>query len=128
MRIEYTSAPDVEGLVQSIVSKLGFYNIDCKHLKCLRSKGSRAKYTIARIHGLSKIWQRSLAIPAYYVIEVISERYDQLNEREKEETIIHELLHIPKSFGGGFKPHKGWIDRDKVSRLHKIFKDSTISN
>lgn len=52
--------------------------------------------TVARIHGLGKIWQETLnSPPAYIIIEVISERYDRLTEEEKDKTLTHELLHIP---------------------------------
>jgi predicted metallopeptidase len=61
------------------------------------------------------------------VIEVISERYDKLCETEKEKTIIHELLHIPKGFSGGFRPHKGYIDRKTVELLHKKLQEQRKS-
>jgi predicted metallopeptidase len=54
------------------------------------------------------------------VIEVISERYDRLSEEEKEKTVIHELLHIPKGFSGGFRPHKGYVEKAEVERLHRL--------
>ena len=60
-------------------------------------------------------------IPPAYVIEVISERYDRLSEKDKEKTIIHELLHIPHGFAGGFRPHKGYIDHETVDNLHSQF-------
>jgi predicted metallopeptidase len=53
------------------------------------------------------------------VIEVISERYDKLSETEKEKTLIHELLHIPKGFTGGFRPHRGYVDKKTVDLLHR---------
>ena len=57
--------------------------------------------------------------PPAYVIEVISERYDRLSEEAKEKTLIHELLHIPKGFSGGFRPHKGYISNRRVEKLHQ---------
>ena len=74
---------------------------------------------IARIHGLGKIWQEALNLPPSYVIEVISERYDRLCEADREKTIIHELLHIPHGFAGGFRPHKGYIDNKIVDDLFR---------
>jgi predicted metallopeptidase len=69
---------------------------------------------------LGRIWQEALLRPPAYVIEVISERYDKLGEEEKEKTLIHELLHIPKGFSGGFRPHKGYIDRRRIDELHEV--------
>ncbi len=50
---------------------------------------------------LGKVWEAGFNIKPRYLIEVISERYDRLNQQEKEKVIIHELLHIPKCFGEG---------------------------
>jgi predicted metallopeptidase len=68
---------------------------------------------------LGRIWQEALRRPPAYIIEVISENYDPLPEEEKEKTLIHELLHIPKGFSGGFRPHKGYVDRKTVELLYK---------
>lgn len=40
-----------------------------------------------------------------YVIEVISERFDRLGEKEKDEVILHELAHIPRNFSGSLMAH-----------------------
>ena len=49
--------------------------------------------------------QLALRRKGFYVIEVISKRFDKMSERDQIKTLIHELMHIPKSFGGGFKHH-----------------------
>ena len=54
---------------------------------------------------MSKVLQVALGIKAVYVLEFISERFDRLGEIERTRTIIHELMHIPKNFGGGFRFH-----------------------
>jgi len=71
-----------------------------------KSRGTKSKRVIGRCWSLPKIWQQALKIDAHYAIEVISERYDTLNEKMKDEVILHELLHIPKGFGGGLRHHK----------------------
>jgi len=119
MPIKYEEAPEVKRLADEIAQSLDFFHVVPQFVFCVRSTGSESKRTIARIHGLSKIWQEVLNLPSAYVIEVISERYDKLSETEKEKTIIHELLHIPKGFSGGFRPHRGYIDRKTVELLHK---------
>jgi predicted metallopeptidase len=119
MPISYSEAPDVKDLVIRIVAQLSFYYINVNGIHCYRSINSKSKRTIARIHNLSKVWQRALDKPANYLIEVISERYDKLSQEEKEKVIIHELLHIPKGFSGGFRPHKGYISSRKIDALHE---------
>ncbi len=57
-----------------------------------------------------------------YLIEVIAERFDRLSQEDKEKVIIHELLHIPKGFSGGFRPHKGYITQKAIDRLHYALK------
>ena len=117
--LEYVEAPDVKRLVNEIVDSLDLFHVVPQFVYCYRSKGSKSKRTVARIHGLGKIWQEALVRPPAYVIEVISERFDRLSEEEKEKTLIHELLHIPKGFSGGFRPHKGYISRKRIEKLHR---------
>ena len=122
MRIKYFEAPDVKRRVDEIVNSLNFFYIDSPFVHCFRSTGSRSKRIIARIHGLGKIWRAALHIVPIYIIEVISERYDKLPAEEKDKVLIHELLHIPKGFSGGFRVHKGYVDQKKVENLYKKLK------
>lgn len=119
MQIKYVQAPDVKDLVDEIAEHLDFFHVVPQFVYCYRSEGSSSRRVIARIHGLGKIWQEALGLPPSYVIEVISERYDRLTKVDKEKTIIHELLHIPHGFAGGFRPHKGYISRETVDKLYR---------
>ncbi len=118
MPIRYIEAYDVKELVERIVAKLDFTHIDLNGIYCFRSTGSKSKRTIARIHSLGKLWQKALNKHSSYLIEVISERYDKLSREQKEKVIIHELLHIPKGFAGGFRPHRRHITKRKIESLH----------
>jgi len=120
LTIRYVEASDVKKLVDEIAEKLDFFHIVPQFVYCYRSYGSKSKRVIARIHGLGKIWQEALRKPPTYVIEVISESYDKLCEKDKEKTLIHELLHIPKGFSGGFRPHRGYIDKERIEKLHRL--------
>ena len=128
MPITYSEAPDVKKMADEITEKLGFFHVVPQFVFCIRSKGSASRRTIARIHGLGKVWQETLNLPSAYVIEVISERFDKFTQEGKEKTIIHELLHIPATFAGGFRPHKGYIDEQIVERLHRIFRSRKPNN
>lgn len=124
MPIKYFEASDVKKRVDEILVNLDLFHIVPQFVFCVRSKGSKSTRTIARIHGLSKIWQETLNLPPSYIIEVISERYDKLPEEEKEKTLIHELLHIPQGFSGGFRPHRGYVSRKKVEQLYAKLKQN----
>jgi predicted metallopeptidase len=121
--ITYSEAPDVKKMADEITEELGFFHVVPQFVFCIRSKGSASRRTIARIHGLGKVWQETLNLPSAYVIEVISERFDKFTQEDKEKTIIHELLHIPATFAGGFRPHKGYIDDETVEQLHKTYRE-----
>lgn len=125
--MEYVEAPDVKRLMEEIVAELDFSHVIPQSVYCFRSRGSKSRYVIARIHGLGRVWQKAMGQPPTYIIEVISERYDKLSEREREKIVIHELLHIPKGFSGGFRPHKGYIDQRQIERLHKALLERRAS-
>jgi len=128
MVLEYVDASDVKKLVDEITENLNLFHIVPQFVFCFRSKGSKSKRTVARIHSLGKIWQEALRLPPAYVIEVVSEFYDKMDETEKEKTLIHELLHIPHGFSGGFRPHKGYIDRKTVEQLHRKLQERRRTN
>jgi len=119
--LKYLEAPDVKILVDEIVDRLDLFHVVPRSVHCYRSKGSKSRRIIARIHGLGRIWQTALGHSPAYIIEVISERYDRLSQEDKEKTLIHELLHIPKGFSGGFRPHKGYISKKRVEKMHKEY-------
>jgi len=121
MKIRYYDALDVKEILERIIAELGFNHIELAGIYCFRSVGSKSKRTVARIHSLGKLWQEALKIRPCYLIEVISERYDRLSREEKEKVLIHELLHIPQGFSGGFRPHKRHITRKKIESLHQKF-------
>jgi predicted metallopeptidase len=124
MRFRYERAPDVSELLVRIIDKLDFTHVPKNRVYCYRSYGSKASNTIARVHSLPRIWQQALSEPAYYAVEVLAEQYDSLSNDEKEKTLIHELLHIPRSFGGGFRHHKDWVTRRRVDDLHRRLRQS----
>ena len=102
--MKYEYAPDIQEIAEEI-SQMLFPHIKMNRVKCFRSYGSSARGTIARCHTIGKLMQETIGVKAYYGLEFISERFDKLSKEEQIKTIIHELMHIPKSFGGGFRNH-----------------------
>jgi predicted metallopeptidase len=119
--IQYHLADDIELRVKEILRKLKLTHIDETRLICLRSKGSGSRRVIARCHGLSRIMQLALNKEPHYVIEVLSERFDQFSKEDQTKVLIHEILHIPHSFGGGFRAHRPFVTRSKVQRMYDQF-------
>ena len=67
LTLKYMEAPDVKMLIDEIMDCLDLFYIVPQFVHCYRSKGSKSKRTIARIHGLGKIWQLQASgrIPHY---------------------------------------------------------------
>ncbi|MGF3522282.1 MAG: putative metallopeptidase [Candidatus Bathyarchaeia archaeon] len=122
MPIKYYNAPEIKKQVDQLAEECEFFHVVPQFVYCVRSKGSKAKRTIARIHGLGKLWQGVLNMPPAYTIEVVSEIFDKLSPEEKEKTLVHELMHIPGGFSGGFRPHKGYVERKMVEEVYAKLK------
>src|SRR3989338_730417 len=124
--MEFKKALDINREIKKIVNKLGFNHINYRRLVCFRSQGSSSRAT-ARIWSFPRIWQLALNLPSYYIIEVISERYDKLSYERQQKVLIHELLHIPRNFSGSLLPHKTKsqsIDSRRIEALYqKLFED-----
>jgi len=119
--MKYEFAPDIQTKSQEI-SKILFSHIQLDNVRCFRSFGSSSRNIIARCHALGKLMQKAIGIKAVYALEFLSERFDKLNEEEQIKTIIHELMHIPKTFGGGFKHHDVVTERN-VNKMYKIYRE-----
>ena len=119
--IKYTPAPDIKNVAEEIVYTMNWDHVFLDSIGFVRSHGSMARRTIARCHALGKAMQVGMGrIKGFYLIEVISENFDKLPSQEKIKVVIHELMHIPKSFGGGFIHHDKVHDRS-VEKVYQNF-------
>jgi predicted metallopeptidase len=119
--IHYELAEDIAARIRDILHTLKMNHVDASRVASVRSKGSTSKRVVARCHGLSRIMQLALDQKPHYVIEVVSERFDKLSNEEQTKVLIHELMHIPYSFGGGFRAHKPHVTPRKVDRMYRKF-------
>jgi len=119
--MEWEDATDVHHDLQEIIAHLDLPYIDLNRIYCYRTTGSKTK-AYARTWSFPKIFQRALSIQPAYVIEVLSQHYDKLDDDKKKKVLIHELLHIPKNFSGALLPHHT-RSRNLHSLANKLFKE-----
>lgn len=120
-KFAFEPAPEVKRIVNLLISELEFSYINPANIYCVRSEGSTAR-AYARIWGLSRIFQETAGYPPTYVIEVLSKHYDRLPPEEQKKVLIHELLHIPKTFSGALKSHRGRHHRVNSREVEKWYK------
>ena len=122
----FKEAPDVKRRVSSIISCLALNYLHQSQIFCYRSYGSSSRAT-ARIWSLPQIWQKALKEKPHYIIEVLSEKFDRLDEKEKIKVLIHEILHIPHTFSGALLPHRTGtfrLDQRIVNKLYQRYKEN----
>jgi predicted metallopeptidase len=120
--IQYYDAPDIKERVNEIIELLLFDHVRSEQIYCVRSRGSKATRTLARIHGLSRIWQQAIGMEPTYIIEVIHEMFDFYPKQAQDRTLIHELMHIPHGFKGGFRHHKNHVTRENVDTWYRRYR------
>ncbi len=106
-----------------IVTALGFRHVDPARIFCVRGYGSTSE-AWARIWGLPALWQQVLGIGPAYVVEIIEPEFGRLPESEQDRILIHELLHIPRTFSGAIRPHRTptfQITRRSVERYYQRY-------
>ncbi|MEK6856287.1 MAG: putative metallopeptidase [Nanoarchaeota archaeon] len=117
--MKYEFASDLQERMISIVKSLNMSHIDLNRVKCFRSKGSSTKRTLARCHTIGKLMQKTIGVEAHYAIEFL-EKFEKLSLADQDKVIIHELMHIPKTFGGGFRQHD-FVCEENVEKLHRQY-------
>lgn len=115
--MKYDFAPDLQERMEEIVKLLNLDWVDVNRVRCFRSYGSSTKRTIARCHTIGKLMQKAMNVKAWYTIEFL-EKFSKMAKSEQDKVIIHELLHIPKTFGGGFRQHDFVCD-ENVNIMHE---------
>ena len=117
--VDWQEASDIKKRAIKLIRTLKIGWLNTSQLHFFRSFNSTSR-AYARIWGLSKIWQKALNVNASYIIEVLSEHYDKLPDREKDKVLLHEIAHIPKNFSGSLLPH---IRRRGKRNFHERVED-----
>jgi len=119
--MKYSPAPDIKKEINVLVKKLRLFYIKQKNVHCIRSFDAKTK-AYARIWGMAKLFSQVAGIEPHYIIEVNAKRFDKLSKREQIKTLIHELLHIPKTFSGALLTHRGRYHKINDREVEKVLK------
>lgn len=118
-KIDWKQATDIKLRIKFLVEKIDLDWVDTSRVYCVRSENANTR-AIARIWGLSRIWQQTLDIKPAYVLEVVSEKFDRLSDFEQDKVLLHELAHIPKNFSGSLVPHTRGRKGSFHDKLHQF--------
>src|SRR3989304_1828651 len=92
--LRWEPAPDIRRRLVRIARAVGFRHVDPRRLVAVRTYGSRAN-ALARIWGLSPIFQQALRLSALYVVEVMIPAFARPPPAAQDRVLVHELLHVP---------------------------------
>ena len=117
--MQYEIAPEIKKTVDVLIDRLKFSFIKKTSVYCIRSFDAKTR-AIARIWGMSRLFAEVAGLTPTYIIEVNAKRFDKLGERDKIKTLIHELMHIPKTFSGALLSHRGRYHRINDKEVEKV--------
>ncbi len=120
--MQYKLAPEIKRQIRALVKELNYTHIKSNQIHCIRSFDAKTR-AYARIWGMSRLFKEVAGLEPNYIIEVISQRFDKLSEREKIKTLIHELMHIPKTFSGALLSHRGPYHEINDREVEKILRN-----
>ena len=120
--MKYEIARDIKKEVDKLVKSLDLKYIKSKNIHCIRSFDAKTR-AYARIWGMAKLFSEVAGLEPHYIIEVNSKKFDRLSDRDKIHTLVHELLHIPKTFSGALLSHRGKGRRINDSEIEKILRN-----
>lgn len=120
--MKYQKAPEIKRKILQLINRLKFDYIKAENIHCIRSFDVKTR-AYARIWGMAKLFKEVAGIEPNYIIEVNAKRFDKLSEKEQLKTLIHELMHIPKTFSGALLAHRGRYHRINDREVEKILRD-----
>lgn len=123
--MKYAPAPEIKRQIEVLVKELAFDHVNVRFVHCIRSFDAKTR-AYARIWGMAPLFKEVAGLEPNYIIEVNAKKFDKLPEREKIKTLIHELMHIPKTFSGALLPHRGRYHRINDREVERILKNKAF--
>lgn len=120
--MKYSIASDIKHQINLLIDKLNYTYIKSQNIHCIRSFDAKTR-AHARIWGMAKLFKEVAGIEPHYIIEVNAKKFDKLPKREQIKTLIHELMHIPKTFSGALLSHRGRNRRINDREVERIIRD-----
>jgi len=123
MNLKFERALAEEELIKDIVEKLGWNYLNTDQIRCVFSKNTSTSRVLGRIWSTPRIFSEVFETKPLYVIELIEKRYSKLSNKDKTKVLIHELLHIPKTFSGALSPHKNMAKTLECRTVDALLKE-----
>lgn len=120
--MKYALAPEIKRTIRVLIKQLHFDHMKANNIHCIRSFDSKTR-AYARIWGMSRLFKEVAGLEPNYIIEVNARYFDKLSERDKIKTLIHELMHIPKTFSGALLSHRGRYHSINDREVEKILRN-----
>ncbi len=116
-RLRFHLSKELTAAIPKLVRALGLSYIDPSRVYVAFSVGSRST-AYARIWGVPRPFVELGVCKPAYVIELVSENLARVSDCEEILCIlVHELLHIPRTFSGGLRSHGEWARRSNIRRF-----------
>jgi len=130
LNLKYVPDYKNEAIIKDIINKLGLDYINSDQIKCVLSYKSSSKRVIARLHPSLRIFTYAFDSKPLYIIELISEKFNKLNEKDQIKVLIHELMHIPKTFSGAARDHGKMGNMSSNGKMSKYLNSNckTVDN
>src|SRR5579862_4746538 len=127
--MDWQDAEDIKNDLVDIVKLLNLTHIDIERIYCYRTKGSKTR-AYARTWSFPKIFQRALSVEAAYVIEVLSQHYDNLDNEKKKKYLFMNFYTFQRIFQALFSPIDQKADISTLLQISylKSIKRKSISN
>ena len=123
--MKYKIDPEIKRQVDNLIEKLNLSHIKKERVHCIRSFDAKSR-AYARVWGMSRLFKEVAGILPHYIIEVNDRHFNKLSEREKIKTLVHELMHIPKTFSGALLPHRSRYHQINNRTVEKLLKGSDV--